>query len=120
MIRQKMQHAYKGAIDNYMNSVGTNAGNDIEAKLEAGGTQIIDLIVDEVSATCGPKYSAVDERGDVTCFIGIRIPKRALAETIVDNVRDNVSEDEELKIRFKEDEFRKRTLENFERFKAQE
>lgn len=120
MIRQKMQHAYKGAIDNYMNSVGTNAGNDIEAKLEAGGTQIIDLIVDEVSATCGPKYSAVDERGDVTCFIGIRVPKRALAETIVDNVRDNVSEDEELKIRFKEDEFRKRTLENFERFKAQE
>lgn len=117
MIRRKMQHAYKGAIDNYMNTVGTNAGTDIESKLEAGGTQVIDLIVNEVSANCGPKYSSVDEKGNVTCFIGIRIPKRALAETIVDNVRDNVSEDEELKIRFKEDEFRKRTLENFERFK---
>ena len=117
MIRRKMQHAYKGAIDNYMNTLGTNAGTDIESKLEAGGTQVIDLIVNEVSANCGPKYSSVDEKGNVTCFIGIRIPKRALAETIVDNVRDNVSEDEELKIRFKEDEFRKRTLENFERFK---
>lgn len=117
MIRRKMKHAYKGAIDNYMNTLGTNAGTDIESKLEAGGTQVIDLIVNEVSANCGPKYSSVDEKGDVTCFIGIRIPKRALAETIVDNVRDNVSEDEELKIRFKEDEFRKRTLENFERFK---
>lgn len=120
VIRQKMEHAYKGAIDDYMNSVGTNAGTDIESKLEAGGTQIMDLIVEETVATCGPKYSSVDEQGNVTCFVGIRIPKRALAETIVDNVKDNVSEDEELKIRFKEDEFRKRTLENFERFKAQE
>ena len=31
-----------------------------------------------------------------------------------------IEENIELKIRFKEDEFRKRTLENFERFKAQE
>lgn len=119
IIRQKMQHAYKGAIDNYMNSVGNNAGTDIQSKLEAGGTQIMDLIVNETNASCGPKYSGVDARGNVTCYIGIRIPKKALAETIVDNVVDNVSDDEELQIRFKEDEFRKRTLENFERFKAE-
>ena len=119
VIRQKMEHAYKGAIADYLNSVGTNAGTDIENKLEAGGDQIMDLIVNETSATCGPKYSGVDEKGNVTCFIGIRIPKKALAETIVETVTDNVSEDEELKIRFKEDEFRKRTLENFERFKAE-
>ena len=119
IIRQKMEHAYKGAISDYLNSVGTNAGTDIENKLEAGGDQIMDLIVNETNATCGPKYSAVDEKGNMTCFIGIRIPKKALAETIVENVVDNVSDDEELKIRFKEDEFRKRTLENFERFKAE-
>lgn len=120
LIRQKMEHAYKGAISDYLNSVGTNAGTDIESKLEAGGDQIMDLIVGETNATCGPKFSSVDEKGNMTCFIGIRIPKKALAETIVEAVADNVSEDEELKIRFKEDEFRKRTLENFERFKAEE
>ena len=119
IIRQKMEHAYKGAVADYLNSVGTNAGTDVESKLEAGGDQIMDLIVNETSATCGPKYSGVDDKGNVTCFIGIRIPKKALAETIVENVADNVSDDEELKIRFKEDEFRKRTLENFERFKAE-
>ena len=118
-IRIKMQHAYKGAVADYLNSVGTNAGTDIESKLEAGGDQIMDLIVNESNTTCGPKYSAVDEKGNVTCFVSIRIPKKALAETIVENVVDNVSDDEELKIRFKEDEFRKRTLENFERFKTE-
>lgn len=119
IIRQKMEHAYKGAIDNYMNSVGNNAGTDMQSKLEAGGTQIMDLIVNDTQASCGPKFSGVDERGNVTCYVGIRIPKKALAETIVDVVADNVSEDEELQIRFKEEEFRKRTLENFERYKSE-
>lgn len=119
IVRQKMEHAYKGAIDDYMNSVGNNAGTDIQSKLEAGGTQIMDLIVNETNASCGPKFSGVDARGNVTCYVGIRIPKRALAETIVTTVADNVSDDEEMQIRFKEDEFRKRTLENFERFKEQ-
>lgn len=120
VIRQKMEHAYKGAIDDYMNSVGTNAGTDIESKLEAGGTQIMDLIVNETVATCGPKYSSVDEKGNITCFVGVRIPKKALAETIADHIVDNVSDEEELKIRFKEDEFRKRTLEKFQSYKEQE
>ena len=119
IIRQKMEHAYKGAIDDYMNSVGNNGGTDVQSKLEAGGTQIMDLIVNETQASCGPKFSGVDSRGNVTCYVGIRIPKKALAETIVETVADNVSEDEEMQIRFKEDEFRKRTLENFERFKAE-
>lgn len=119
VIRMKMEHAYKGAIDDYMNSVGTNAGTDIETKLEAGGSQIMDLVVNETVATCGPKYSSVDDKGNMTCYVGIRIPKKALVETIVDNVADNVSEEEELKIRFKEDEFRKRTLEKFQNYKEQ-
>lgn len=119
MIRMKMEHAYKGAVDDYMNSVGTNAGTDIESKLEAGGSQIMDLVVNETVATCGPKYSSVDDKGNMTCYVGIRIPKKALVETIVDNVADNVSEEEELKIRFKEDEFRKRTLEKFQNYKEQ-
>lgn len=119
VIRMKMEHAYKGAVDDYMNSVGTNAGTDIETKLEAGGSQIMDLVVNETVATCGPKYSSVDDKGNMTCYVGIRIPKKALVETIVDNVADNVSEEEELKIRFKEDEFRKRTLEKFQNYKEQ-
>ncbi len=113
IIRQKMQHAYKGAVDDYMNSVGNNAGTDIEAKIERGGTQIIDVIVNDTQASKGPLFSSVDEKGNVTCYIGIRISKKTIAEKIA----DYVSEDEELKIRFKEDQFRQRMKESFKEFK---
>ena len=113
IIRQKMQHAYKGAVDDYMNSVGNNAGTDIEAKIERGGTQIIDVIVNDTQASKGPLFSAVDDKGNVTCYIGIRISKKAIADKIV----DYISEDEELKIRFKEDQFRQRMRESFKDFK---
>ncbi len=113
MIRQKMKHAYKGAVDDYMNSVGNNAGTDIEAKIERGGTQLIDVIVNDTQASKGPVFSAVDDKGNVNCFIGIRISKKMMA----DKIADFVSEDEELKIRFKEDQFRQRMKESFKDFK---
>jgi hypothetical protein len=113
IVRQKMQHAYKGAIDDYSNYIGNNAGADAEAKVERAGTQIIDRLVNDTKATCGPKFSSVDDRGDVTCFVGIRISKKQLANAIA----DHVSKDEEMKIRFNEQEFRKRMDENFKKFK---
>lgn len=113
MIRQKMQHAYKGAVDDYMVRFGNNAGSDIQSKLERGGTQIIDVIVNDTQASKGPFFSSVDEKGDVTCYIGIRISKK----TIADKIADYVSEDEELKIRFQEEQFRQRMKESFKEFK---
>lgn len=114
MIRQKMQHAYKGAVDDYMVRFGNNAGSDIQSKLERGGTQIIDVIVNDTQASKGPYFSNVDEKGNVTCYIGIRISKK----TIADKIADYVSEDEELKIRFQEEQFRQRMKESFKEFKA--
>lgn len=113
MIRQKMKHAYKGAVDDYMVRFGNNAGSDIQSKLERGGTQIIDVIVNETQASKGPLFSNVDEKGNVTCYIGIRISKKTMA----DKIADYVSEDEELKIRFQESQFRQRMKESFKEFK---
>ena len=87
MIRQKMKHAYKGAVDDYMNSIGNNSGTDIEAKIERGGTQLIDVIVNDTQASKGPVFSAVDDKGNVNCFIGIRISKKAVADKIADYVQ---------------------------------
>jgi hypothetical protein len=114
IIRQKMQHAYVGAIDDYSNYIGNNAGSDAQAKVERAGTQIIDRIVNDTKAVCGPKFSSVDEKGDVMCFVGIRISKKQ----VVDAITDHVSNDEELKIRFQEQEFRKRMDENFKKYKV--
>lgn len=113
IVRQKMQHAYKGAIDDYSSYIGNNAGADAVNKVERAGTQIIDAIVNDTQATKGPMFSAVDEKGNVTCYVGIRVSKKVIAEKIA----DYVSEEEELKIRFKEDQFRQKMEENFKKFK---
>lgn len=113
VIRQKMRHAYKGAVDDYMVRFGNNAGSDIQSKLERGGTQIIDVIVNETQASKGPFFSNVDDKGNVNCYIGIRISKKMIA----DKVADYVSEDEELKIRFQEKEFREGMKKSFQEFK---
>ncbi|MDR2027467.1 MAG: hypothetical protein LBQ01_07910 [Prevotellaceae bacterium] len=113
VVRQKMKHAYKGAIDDYSNYIGNNAGSDADAKVERAGTQIIDAVINNTKASCGPKFSSVDEKGNVTCYVGIRVSNK----DVVDKIIDNVSKDEELRIRFQESEFRKRMDANFEKFK---
>jgi hypothetical protein len=113
IVRQKMQHAYKGAIDDYSSYIGNNAGSDAVAKVERAGTQIIDRIVNDTKTVCGPLFSRIDDKGNVNCFIGIRVSKKQVADAIV----DYVSNEEELKIRFQEQEFRKRMEENFKKFK---
>lgn len=112
-VRQKMKHSYKGMVSDYANTVSNNAGTDIQSKVERGGDQIIDAIVNDTRASKGPMFTAVDDKGNVTCFIGIRVSKKDVAEKIA----DYVSEDEELKIRFKEDEFRKRIKDAFKDYK---
>ena len=49
----------------------------------------------------------------MTCFIGIRISKKETA----DRISDFVSADDELKIRFKEENFRKKMEESFRKYK---
>ena len=112
-VRQKMKHSYKGMVSDYANTVSNNVGTDIQSKVERGGDQIIDAIVNDTQASKGPMFSSVDEKGNVTCYLGIRVSKKVVA----DKIADFVSEDEELKIRFKEDQFRNRIKEAFKDYK---
>lgn len=117
IIRQKMKHAYKGAVDDYMNSFGNNAGTDYQAKMEAAGTQIIDVIVGETREVKKPLYSDVDDKGNTTCYLGLRVYKKDLADKLTDAVANVVSEDEKLSIRFQESQFRERMKQSFKDFK---
>ncbi len=114
LIRQKMQHAYKGMISDYANSIGINNNSDLANKIERSGNQIIQVVVNETMAR-DIKFSGVDEKGNVTCFVGIRIYKKQLA----DKIANKVSNDEELKIRFNEDQYRKYIEEKFKEYKEE-
>lgn len=112
LVRQKMKHSYKGLLTNYSNYTGTNIGADAEKKMEDGGDQIIDVIVNNTRAT-KVAWSNADDKGNITCFVGIRVDKKVMADAI----SDFVSEDEELKIRFKEELFRKKMNEALKNYK---
>jgi major membrane immunogen (membrane-anchored lipoprotein) len=113
IVRQKMQHAYKGVIDDYSSYMGNNSGSDAKAKVERAGTQLMEMILNDTKATCGPKFSNIDDKGDVTCFIGIRVNKKKIVEAVT----NHLSKDDDLQIRFEEQEFRKRMEESFKKFK---
>lgn len=112
IIRQKMEHAYEGMISDYSKSTGINASSDIKEKIERGGDQIIEAIVNDTQEK-SVKYSGVDEKGNVTCFVSIRISKKQVA----DQIADRISEDQELKLRFDEEQFRKRMQDKFKEYK---
>lgn len=112
IIRQKMKHAYQGMVSNYSNYMGMNSKSDAVTKIEQGGNQIIDGIVNETMAR-DIKFSGVDEKGNVTCFVSIRIYKKQMA----DKIADQISQDEELKLRFNEDQYRKYIQEKLKEYK---
>lgn len=111
-VRQKMKHAYKGLVSDYSNYIGNNNGSDAQVHVERAGNQIIDAVVNDTKAQ-SLNFSGVDDKGRVNCYVGIRIYKKQLA----DKIADAVSEDEELKIRFKEDQFRQYMEDKFKDYK---
>lgn len=112
IVRQKMEHAYQGMISDFSKSTGINSASDIRARIERGGDVIIDAIVNDTQEK-SVKYSGVDEKGNVTCFVAVRVSKKQVA----DKIADKISKDEELQLRLDHEQFRKRMHENFKDYK---
>ncbi|MBR2113247.1 MAG: hypothetical protein IJ929_01050 [Prevotella sp.] len=112
IIRQKMKHAYKGVVSDYSNYMGMGSASDAMGKVEAGGDQIIDAVVNETMAR-DVRFSSVDDKGNLDCFVGVRIYKKQ----VVDKVIEGLSNDQELKLRFNEDQFRQRMEKVFKDYK---
>jgi len=117
IIRQKMQHAYEGVVINYGNYIGNNAGTDADARIRSGGTQIIDRVIRDTRTVCGPKFSSVDEKGQVNSFIAIRISKQEVAAKLSNHVESVVSDDERMRIMFEESKFREEMESSLRRFR---
>ena len=112
MIRAKMKHAYKGVVSDYSNYMGMESASSAMTKVEQGGDQIIDAVVNETMAR-DVRFSSVDSKGNVDCYVGVRIYKKQAAEKIV----EGLSNDQELKLRFNEDQFRQRMEKVFKDYK---
>ena len=120
IIRRKMQHAYQGIVSDYGNYIGNNSGTDADVHIESAGDQIIDAVIKDSRAVCGPKFSAPDAKGQVNCFVAIKISKKEIAGKLADKVEDLVSKDEEMRIRFNESNFRDKMNDKFKAFKEEQ
>lgn len=116
LVRMKMQHAYKGMVSDFAQTIGNNKGNDIEAKMNAAGDQMIDVVVNNTSACC-VKWSQVDPQGVVECYCAIKVPKVDLSKKVAQAVSNVLTEDEKMKIQFDESKYRQEMEERFKKFK---
>jgi hypothetical protein len=59
------------------------------------------------------RFSSGDEKGNLDCFVGVRIYQKQ----VVDKVVEGLSNDQELKLRFNEEQFRQRMEKVFKDYK---
>lgn len=114
-IRMKMQHVYRGMVSDFSQNYGGNAGNDIQNKITIAGDQVINEVINDTRATC-VKFSGVDDRGNIECYVGIRISKTKLAKEISHRVSDALTQDEKARIDFNEHRYREDMEARFRRF----
>lgn len=118
IVYAKYHHAYNGMISNYSSTIGNNRGNDISTKLQRAGDQVVKAVLNDIKACC-VKFSGVQEDGMIECYIGIKVPKQALAAQVAKTVADVLTADEKMQINFEEDQYRKQMEERFAAYKEQ-
>lgn len=115
LIREKYRHAYRGMISDYSSTIGNNRGNDISTKLERAGDAVIEMVLNDAYEVC-TKFSAVQDDGMIECYVAIEIYKDDLANRVAKKVADVLTDEEKMKIEFKESEFRNRVEERMKNF----
>lgn len=116
-VYEKYHHAYKGLVSNYRGSYGNNRGNDIENKLNQAGDMALDVVLNDIQASC-VRFSGVRDDGMVECYVGIRVPKGKLAAETARQVANVLSAEEKRQIDFNEYKFRQEMEERQKNFKS--
>lgn len=116
IVAMKIMHAVEGEVKSFFESVGANKGNDYQQQTIGGLNSIITGIVNNTSACCGPRFSGVDARGNVECYIGIKISKERITEAVV----ESLSRNERQEIREAAEAFRRQMTEDLRRYRGEE
>ncbi len=108
VIRQKIRHAYQGMIKTVLEANGNNVGTDILTKMESCGRQFINAIIGDTREIGLPKFSAVDERGNVSCEVIVRVYRKE----VINRVASYLFKDEKIK-ELVEAEFLREVMERY-------
>lgn len=114
LVAMKMQHAVEGEVKSFFESVGSNQGTDVDDQTIGGLNNIILGIVNNTSSCC-QMFSGVDARGNVECYVGIKVSKQQIANAVA----DNLSKSKKDEIRNRAEEFRKQLAEDLKKYKEE-
>ncbi len=118
LVYAKYHHAYEGMISNYSQSIGNNRGNDISTKLNRAGDQIVKVVLNDIQACC-VEFGEVQDDGHIECYVGIKVPKKILAEQTAKAVADVLTPEEKDQIGFEEYKYRKEMEERLQKYREQ-
>lgn len=116
-IREKYANVYQGMVSNYDDSYGDNKGNDLSDKLQRAGDQVIEAELNHAKDEC-VKFSTVRDDGMVECYVAVRISKTKLAEKTAQAISNVLTDDEKIKIDFREEEYRKKYEERLAQYRG--
>jgi len=102
MVKERLNGVVKGLSTDYSNSTsGTASADKVQSIIESEFTTVIDKMLNDADKTCEDMVKLED--GQYRAYYAIQISKKE----IVDKAVDILSENEELEIQFKRDQFRK-------------
>lgn len=116
VVAMKIMHAVEGEVKSFFESVGNNKGNDYQQQTIGGLNTIITGIVNNTSACCGPRYSGVDARGNVECYVGIKVSKERIADAVI----ESLSRNERQEIREAAESFRRQMKEDLRHYRGED
>ena len=106
--------AVEGEVKSFFESVGANQGTDVDEQTIGGINNIIMGIVNNTSSCC-QMFSGVDAKGNVECYVGIKVSKQKIANAVADNLSKSHKED----IRNRAEEFRKQLSEDLKQYREE-
>jgi len=104
----KLRAHYQAVVPDYFDMIKTEDVSYKRQHIEQGGLRVINEMVSETYENCRETTDFPNSNGQYTMYMSIKINKKE----IVDNIVDEIKKDEEMKVRFNEQQFRK----SFEKF----
>ncbi len=101
----KVEHIATGLTEEYRNAYGTDRGDDAGSKMEQGYRNVIKTVVKETSESCKEYETKKGRNGRFAVFVGIKIPRKDLAEALKKETPNLVSDSEKEKLDSQADNF---------------
>lgn len=109
MMRQKLQSVYRAVLRDYFDQMDIEEGSYANQHIESAGDMVIKATINETYEVCR-KQTKPDENGNVVMYMTIKVSKKKFAKDLV----QKISDDEQLKVRFNEQQFRESAFKVFE------